>query len=283
MSDTNTAPSSMEAEYNNRARVPDHQDIIDSWQKQSSDWRAASASAELDIPYGTSARQQVDIFHPVNNKAGPIVMFIHGGYWQALGRESFSHMARGANLNGLTVAVPSYDLCPTVSVSDIIRQMQECCLFLWQRYRRRIVVCGHSAGGHLAACMMATDWRSIDPNTPPLLAAGALPISGLFELEPLVSTSINDGLNLTVDTARAASPALWAPPSGLKMVVAVGGDESSEYLRQANQFAHSWHKQGVAALARILKGENHFTVISSLAEENGVLTKTLTGLASTAT
>ena len=283
MSQTTVAPASMEAEYNNRARVPNHQDVIDSWQTQSADWRSMSPNAELDIPYGASPRQLVDIFHPTNDKAGPIVLFIHGGYWQALNKDSFSHMARGPNLNGLTVAVPSYDLCPQVSVSDIIRQMQECCLFLWHRHKRRIVVCGHSAGGHLTACMLATDWLAHDASVPPLLAAAAMPISGLFELEPLVSTTVNDALSLTVDSARAASPALWKPPSGLKMVAAVGGDESSEYLRQTNQFAHSWHKQGVAALARVLKGDNHFTVISSLSQENGVLTKTLTGLASSAT
>ncbi len=272
-----------EAEYNNRARVPNHASVIASWEEQSVQWRENAYKADLDLAYGAGTRHKVDVFSPENEAAGPIVMFIHGGYWQALGREWFSHMARGPNLNGITVAVPSYDLCPNVSVSQITEEMQACCLWLWKTYRRRIVVCGHSAGGHLTACMLATDWNAHDGDAPPLLVGAGLSISGLFDLEPLVPTTINDNLQLTSESARKASPIHWAPPSGLKMIAAVGGEESSEYLRQSKDIAKAWHTQGMAVMARVLPGENHFSIVASLAEKDGVLTKTLTGLVSGAT
>lgn len=272
-----------EAEYNNRARVPEHKEIIKGWETDAAAWRTEAYDAQIDLSYGKSVRQSIDIFKPELPKAGPIVLFIHGGYWQALGREWFSHMARGANYHGLTVAIPSYDLCPNVTVMEIIEQMQACCLWLWKRFKRRIVVCGHSAGGHLTACMLATDWQVLNPEAPPLLAAAGLSISGLFDLEPLTETTINDNLCLDVDEARKASPVYWIPPSGLKMIAAVGGSESSEYLRQGELITERWHAHGMAVLPQVMPGENHFTVISSLARPNGQLTQNLVGLASLAT
>ncbi|MGI9481224.1 MAG: alpha/beta hydrolase [Hyphomicrobiales bacterium] len=277
------AQTNYEAEYNNRARVSDAAAIIDGWQELAADWRSKTHKAEIGLSYGDGARNVVDIFTPDYERAGPIALFIHGGYWQALGKDWFSHMARGPNLNGLTVAVPSYDLCPNVTVMQIVEQMRECCLWLWRRYKRRIVIFGHSAGGHLTACMLATDWLSLDPDAPSLLAGAGLAISGLFDLQPLVGTSINENLLLNQQTAQEASPIFWKPPSGLRLVAAVGGTESDEYLRQSRDFTAHWHEQGMAALPRVIDGENHFTVIANLAEPDGVLTRTLTGLASTAT
>ncbi len=130
-----TTAINYEAEFNNRARVPEHPQIMDNWMAASVKWRKDVAEARLDIPYGQTPRQCIDIFKPRKEKPGPIVLFIHGGYWQALGRESFSHMAKGANKHGVTVAVASYDLCPKVSVSEIIGQMRTCCAYLWKTYK----------------------------------------------------------------------------------------------------------------------------------------------------
>ncbi|MEM7425026.1 MAG: alpha/beta hydrolase [Pseudomonadota bacterium] len=272
-----------EAEYNNRARVPDHGDIMRSWTRDAAKWRTDADNARLDISYGDTPRQALDIFKPRKEKPGPIALFIHGGYWQALGRESFSHMARGPNAHGLTVAVASYDLCPNVTVDEIIGQMRSCCLYLWRTYKRRIVVYGHSAGGHLTAALLATHWQEIDPSVPPLLVSGGLSISGLFDLVPLVHTSVNDKLRMTEEDAENASPILWSPPSGLKMIAAVGAAESSEYLRQSHDIAHTWHEDGMAVIPLELDGHNHFTVISGLADPDSLLTHSVVGLASSAT
>ncbi len=269
-----------EAEYNNRARVPEHGAIMRKWTKDALKWRTDADNAKLGISYGATVRQSLDVFKARKEKPGPIVLFIHGGYWQSLGRESFSHMARGANAHGLTVAVASYDLCPTVEVDEIIGQMRECCLYLWRTYKRRIVVCGHSAGGHLTAALLATHWEEVDPSVPPLLVAGGLAISGVFDLRPLVETSINAKLNLTEEAAEDASPIFWSPPSGLKLIAAVGELESDEFKRQAADIAHAWHEDGLAVVQLELEGENHFSVVEGLAHADHLLTHSVVGLAS---
>lgn len=191
-------------------------------------------------------------------------------------------MARGPNAHGVTVAVASYDLCPSVQVDEIIGQMRACCLYLWRTCKRRIVVYGHSAGGHLTAALLATHWEEIDPSVPPLLVAGGLSISGLYDLRPLVGTSVNMKLKMTEESAENASPIFWLPPSGLKLIAAVGGDESDEYKRQVSEITHSWHEDGLAVIPLTLKGENHFTVIGGLADPDHLLTHSLVGLASAA-
>ncbi len=277
-----TTAVNYEAEYNNRARVPEHPGIVKDWEKAAAKWRKDAAEARLDVSYGPTARQCVDIFKPRKEKPGPIALFIHGGYWQAMGRESFSHMAKGANKHGLTVAVASYDLCPAVSVSQIIDQMRACCAYLWNTYKRKIVVAGHSAGGHLTAAMLATNWQEYDPDLPPMLVKGGLSISGVFDLRPLVGTSINDNLKLTVDTAKKVSPIYWPAPIGLKMIAVVGGEESNEFKRQNNHITEEWHEGGAAVTALTLADENHFTVIGGLSDPDHLLTHSLVGLASAA-
>ena len=275
-----TTAINYEAEFNNRGRVPEHPEIMAGWIEAAVKWRKDAAEARLDVPYGDSPRQSMDIFKPRKEKPGPIAMFIHGGYWQALGRENFSHMAKGANKHGVTVAVPSYDLCPKVGVGDIINQMRACAVFLWKTYKRKIVVAGHSAGGHLTAALLATRWQEIDPDVPPMLVTGGLAISGIFDLRPLVGTSLNEKLKLNAQTAEAASPIFWPAPVGLKLIAAVGGEESDEFKRQVKNITHEWHEGGAAVMPLTLPAENHFTVISGLADPDHLLSHTLVGLAS---
>ena len=205
-SGTVTAEIDYEVEYNNRARVPEHPALIAGWARDAQAYRESQRRAFHTISYGPNARHTIDIF-PARNQ-GAMVVFIHGGYWQALDGSFFSHLAAGLNAHGVSVAIPSYDLCPQVSIDDIIAQMRMAAREL-ARLGRRLVVSGHSAGGHLAACLMATDWRSVDPALPQNLVKAAYTISGLFDLGPLVKTSINNALGLDEVLARHASPLFW--------------------------------------------------------------------------
>jgi arylformamidase len=230
-----------EVEYNNRARVPENPALMAGWAKDAAAYR--ERHAPQSIAYGPGARNTIDLFP--GNDDGPIVVFIHGGYWQALDGSSFSHCARGLNTHGIAVAVPSYDLCPHVTVDTIIRQMLAATREL-ARLGRPLVMSGHSAGGHLAACLLATDWPALDPLLPKHLVVAAYAISGLFDLVPLVETSINNALGLDQATAKAASPLLWKPPEGGSLDAVVGGNESAEYFRQSRTIVDIWGKAGIA-------------------------------------
>ncbi len=263
-----------EAEYNNRARVPENPAIIAGWSRDAAAYRETHPARV--IAYGPGVRHRIDLF--AGDNAGPIVVFIHGGYWQALDGSSFSHLAAGLNAHGIDVAVPSYDLCPAVSIADIIGEMQAAMREL-ARFGRPIVVSGHSAGGHLAACMLATDWRAVDASLPADLVTAAYAISGLFDLRPLVNTSINTALKLDEASAHAVSPLFWRAPSRGALDAVVGGDESAEYLRQSRSIVDAWSAAGIATRFAPISGANHFTAIAPLADPNSQMTLRLKQLA----
>ncbi len=268
-------PLDLEAEYNNRARVPEHPAIMSGWARDAAAYRAAQAH-DADVAYGSLRREKYDFF-PAGADA-PIVLFIHGGYWQALDKSFFSHIAKGPNTLGIAVAVMSYDLCPEVTLARIVDQVRACALALWRQTGRRVTACGHSAGGHLTAMLLATNWKALDPAAPADLVSAGLAISGLFDLPPLVPTSVNLKLGLDEAEAKRLSPAFMHPNAGTRLIAAVGGDESGEYLRQSRLIAENWTPLGCATRDHPLAGENHFTVIASLAEANGELTGMLSDL-----
>src|SRR6266568_6732123 len=235
-----------EAEYNNRARVPEHPQIFERWRAAAKEFRgemAAQGRAELAVPYGTTPRQFIDLFF-AEGEAGRLAVFIHGGYWRSLEPETFSHVARGLLAHGISVAVAGYDLCPQVQVGSIIGEIRQACAHLWRRFEQRMFVYGHSAGGHLAACALATDWKALGMPADAVPAACA--ISGVFDLVPLIGISMNQDLRLDLAEARRVSPLLWPAPRGRTLDVIVGAEESSEFLRQSREIAETWAEAGVA-------------------------------------
>jgi arylformamidase len=269
-----------EVEYNNRARVPENPELMAGWASDAAAYREQRAPRR--IAYGPGPRHVVDLFAGEGqNKAqsdAPLVVFIHGGYWQALDGSWFSHMARGLNAHGIGVAVPTYDLCPQVSVADIIMQMREAMRELAE-LSGRLIVSGHSAGGHLAACMLATDWKAYDASLPPQLVQAAYAISGLFDLPPLIPTSINKALGLDEASARAASPLFWQPPTHGCLDAVVGEAESAEYHRQSRSIVEVWGEGGIATQFGTVPAANHFTAIAPLADPASPMTLRLKELA----
>jgi arylformamidase len=191
----------------------------------------------------------------------------------------FSQMARGLNAGGVSVAVVGYDLCPNVAVADIIEQIRRACAFLWQRSGRRLLLVGHSAGGHLAAAMVATDWASLYPKAPADLAPAGYAVSGVFDLTPLVGISVNQDLRLTADGARQVSPLFWPVKSGRSFDAVAGGLESSEFLRQSQGLAQAWRQSGAQTRYETIVGTNHFTVIDALADPQSAMTARVVELA----
>ena len=187
-------------------------------------------------------------------------------------------MARGMNAHGVTVAVSGYDLAPQVSIAEIIRQTQAACLFLWRRYKKRIMVSGHSAGGHLAACMVATDWKALDAGAPADLAPAGYAISGVSDLTPLIHLGNNVDFKLDEASARQSSPLFWNVERGRVLDAVVGGEESSEFLRQSKIIAEGWRGKGVETRYEAIPGLNHFTVCDPMLEADSAMTKRLVEL-----
>jgi len=266
-----------EKEYDNRGRVKEHPEIFARNERDAAAYRKSAAGAELGIRYGASARQYIDLFP--GKDGGPLALFIHGGWWRTRDPSAYSHFAAGANAHGVSVAIAGYDLCPQVSIAAIIEEMRAAALFLWRKKRQRMLAIGHSAGGHLAACLTATDWKTIAPDAPADLVPAGYAIAGVFELTPLLKISVNTDLKLDEKSARACSPLYWRVPPGRSLDAVVGALESSEFLRQSRAVADAWRQAGAQTRYGEIAGANHFTVIDPLTKADSAMTKRVVELA----
>lgn len=271
----------LEKQYATVTAVPDYPAIAARWAK-------ASAGAVLrlrpeTLAYGTGERRMIDLYRPEGVAEPPVLVFLHGGYWQRRHRRDFAFVAEPWLARGIAVAMPGYPLCPEVSLAALIEDVRTATVMLWNAapslgLSRRWLVGGHSAGGHLAATLAATDWAVRGAHD--LAFAGLLPSSGVFDLPPLLGTSLNIALGLTFPEATRLSALYLAPPPGLRVIAAVGGAESAEFLRQSQGLARRWTAGGAAAAVLELPGRNHFTVQDAWAEPGGPLFAAALGLLS---
>ena len=259
----------VEREYNLRAAFPDHPQWFARWAADSAAARARLDS-HLDVRYGSGPKQTLDLF-PAANARGTL-LFIHGGYWRALDKAEHSFVAPPLVASEISVVVINYDLCPDVAIARIVDECREAVAWVLRegsRYglsMRRLVVSGHSAGGHLAAMLVATDWRA--RGLPADTLRGAFVISGVFDLEPLVQVSFNVDLKLDAGRAYLVSPIHLQPRVPVPVVIAAGGDETSEFIRQSWLLWERWpecHPPGRRG-PLLLPGKHHFSVISDLAD-----------------
>lgn len=258
----------LEAEYNNRARVPDHPAVMAMWRETAE--AARTAHPPVEMAYGKGEREVMDLFEA--GPGAPVAVFLHGGYWQALDRGWFSGLAPAFLAHGVSLAVPSYDLAPAVRLGRILGQVRGAVEIVRARTGTRPVVFGHSAGGHMAACMLSEG-----------RASAAVAISGVFDLRPLVPTSLNKALDLDEREAAALSPLFWpvpngSTPGGTILDCVVGGEESPEFLRQSRLMADHWAANGVETRYEALPGLNHFTVLDPLFDADSPLVKRIVGL-----
>jgi arylformamidase len=255
-------------EYNARAAISDAQRILSAWTERAAITRRQRA-ALLDLPYGESAAERLDVF-PTPRDGAPLLVYIHGGYWRALDKSDFSWVAPPFVDHGVAVAVVNYGLAPATPIEEIVRQMLRAHAWLYRKADdlgfdpQRIYVSGHSAGGHLTAMMLAALWPAYADDLPVDLVKGALAISGVFDLEPLVHAPfLNVDLHLDVERAHTLSPARMLPATSAPLYTAVGGLESDEFKRQSTLIAKRWRDSVVRAVP--MAGFNHLTVNEELA------------------
>ncbi len=281
----------LDKQYNNRARVPDHAQVLARWAEASA-LVLRDGGGELDVPYGpggASAGETLDIYRPAASQAGaaPILIFIHGGYWRSLDKSDHAFIAPVFNAAGALVVVPNYALCPAVDIEHICLQTARAVLWVWQNAARlggdpaRIALVGHSAGGHLAAMMLSCRWKTLLPQAPAQLVSGALSISGLYDLEPLRHTPfLKNDLRLTPASVARLSPAFFPRPKGGRLYAAVGLDETDEFLRQCELIRDVWGPTAVP-VCETVPNTNHFNVLNTLVDPEArlhTLTLRLLGL-----
>jgi arylformamidase len=263
--------AALDAAYNNAAAVADSQDFIARWRDASAAVRSGPR-ARLDIPYGGRPRERFDYFG-AGRARPPLFVFIHGGYWQRNDKDIFAFAAEGPRAHGIDVATIGYTLAPDVRLTDIVAEIHQALTVLAERAddlgfdRGRMFVGGWSAGGHLTA--MAASHPAF---------RGGLPISGIFELEPIALNYLNEKLGLDAAEIASLSPlrvlATRMPPLRLF----VGGDELPELRRQSADYAEAARGRGLPVALAVLPGFHHFSILGELSRPDGAITRALVEL-----
>lgn len=265
-----------EAHYNARAATPGYADIFARWANDSAIYRGQATkegSCRLDLAYGRHESERLDLFLPAGKPRGTL-MYIHGGYWHSLDKSDASLIAPGFTRAGYAVAVVNYALCPAVTIEHIVGQVRQAAAWLyrhgseWQAPVHSLYACGHSAGGHLAAMLLTTNWQSLHPMLPVRTVEAAIGISGLYDLRPLLHVpSLMKMVALNTQEAAMLSPILQRPTSSAPFLTALGGQENAGFQAQAAAIRHSWASSHTGQID--CPGSNHFTILDELINGNG--------------
>lgn len=265
----------LDREYDNRRKVADSATHIAWYARASADWRARHGGV-LDLAYGPSAAETLDIFGAgTRGESRPVHVFFHGGYWRAMHKDDFSYVAGALQPAGVVTVVVNYALVPAVDLATLVAQCRRALLFVHRHIGEhggdpgRILVSGHSAGGHLVGMMLATDWPALDPSCPPSLMHGGLAISGLFDLEPIRHCFLNDDLRLDPAAVRANSPLVLDKHDPGPLLAVYGGEEGDEYRRQSESLASAWPN----TRARALDGLDHFSIMREFDRPEGAVAR----------
>ncbi len=261
--------------YANGAYISGAADYPPKWAKAAAEFRQSMAKrglADLDVSYGPGERNKLDLFKPEEPAKG-LAVFIHGGYWRAFDKSYWSHLAAGTVDRGWAIALPSYDLAPTVRISEITKQMGAAITKAASLVDGPIRITGHSAGGHLVSRMMCQD--SLLSSDLRQRLERVVSISGLHDLRPLLKTEMNYDFRMDEAEAIAESAVLNQPVAGVDLVCWVGGNERPEFIRQSELLANLWTGFGIETSSYIATGQHHFDVIDGLADAKSPLTNAL--------
>jgi arylformamidase len=259
----------LEKGYNLRLLRDDFQQLYESWATRSETFRD-NADAQIDCAYDDGPRDKLDLFR-CGERGAPLLVFIHGGYWQRGEKAVFSFIAGPFVERGIDVALIGYQLCPAIDMSSLASQIQKAIIWLWRNALQcgisadRINVCGHSAGGHLTGMMLATQWNQLGDDLPHNLVKAAIPMSGLYQLQPLRQTTINDALGMDASIAHDNSPYFLKPATDAPILVTIGGGESAELHWQTHQFVEKWSRYQVPIETHVEADVDHIDLVNRLA------------------
>ncbi len=270
--------AALEAAYNPRVAVPDAETYLAAYTAQAEAARQR-LPGRLDIAYGAAPGERLDIFAPEGAADAPIQVFIHGGYWRALDKSDFSHLAEPLVAAGACAVMVGYDLCPKVTLDVIVREIRGAIRWVYENAASfggdpaRLFVSGHSAGAHLAVMAMAHDWPA--EGLPGDIIKGVFAVSGVYALEPVTRISVNAEIGLDLDCALRNSPTLHPPGPVAPLAISVGGDEPREWIAQSEDLYAACRARGVDCSFTRVPGVHHFTILDELARSDSALFRAL--------
>jgi arylformamidase len=269
-----TTQEELDAQYNLAAMFPEATARYEAFCWRESEDARSELDHRLDVPFGPTLAEHVDLY-PVSGNA-PVLVYVHGGFWCLRTSKEFGFVARGPASRGVATVVTNYDLCPRVSIDEIVRQTRAAVAWVYKNATSfggdpgRIHVAGHSAGGHLVAMLLATDWEG-EYGLPDDILKSATAISGLYDLSPFPFTFLQPQLQLGYDQVLKNSPILHIPDSAPPLLVVYGENETGEFKRQSEEFLDAWQAKGLEGEIAILRGKNHYEVIDGFLEPESPL------------
>jgi arylformamidase len=264
----------LDAQYNLTMMFPEAAASYEAFCGRESKRVRSELDHRLDVPFGPTLAEHVDIY-PAGENA-PVLIYVHGGFWCLRSSKEFGFVARGPASEGVATVVMNYALCPHVTIDEIIRQTRAAVAWTYENASGfggdpgRIHVAGHSAGGHLVAMLLATDWEG-EYGLPDDIIWGATAISGLFDLTPFPYTFLQPKLQLSFAQVQRNSPILHIPKAAPPLIVAYGEDETEEFKRQSEDFFGAWESNGLQGERLVLAGKNHYEVIDGFLEAGSPL------------
>lgn len=270
---------SLDTQYNNRLHVPEYADYFNRWELLSRDTEQKLPVIK-DVPYGNLQRERLDIYPSLQPQSKTLI-FLHGGYWQMLDKAMFQFIANGFHSYGVTNVLLTYPFAPEVSIEQIVLSCREAIKWLYRNVSafngdpNQMYVAGHSAGGHLAAMLMATDWKLFDPGLPTNMLKGTCAISGLFNLVPIHLSNINKVLKMSMETAKCNSPVSLEPSNSCPLIIAVGEAETAEFNDQSKEIYTCWKNKGIDTQLLQLPGQNHYSIAETIVDPKSSLHQAL--------
>jgi arylformamidase len=271
--------AALDREYNNSGKVPNAAELI-AWYPAESARTRDQLPTRLDLRYGPNPGETLDLFLPEGRGPWPVHVFVHGGYWRSLDKQDFSFVARGLQPAGVLVAVINYALVPSVDMDELVRQVRASVAWLHRNVAAlggdpaRLTVSGHSAGGHLVAMLMSTDWGRFAGVPGDVIKAGC-GISGLYDLEPIRLSYLNQTLGLSMETARRNSPVHCVPATAGRLLLPLGAKEGDEYHRQSESLAAGWRRRGLDVEVMDMAGHDHFSIVMELEDPRTPLSRAI--------